>query len=86
MRSLNHFSLEPLNLLLLTLGLCGLSVLRTEPVNKGLQPINLTLRIFMSGKLLFFMRVALFQKRIVIAGPTEEPFAAYFKDTLNKLV
>ena len=42
--------------------------------------------IFVGGKLLILVRVALLQKRIVISRPTKQPLAANLKDAVHELV
>ncbi len=48
--------------------------------------INLALLIFVSGKLLILVRVALLQKRIVISSPAKQPLAANLEDAVHELV
>ena len=83
---LDHFLLEPLDLLQLALRLRGLGVLGAEPVHEQLHPVNLALLRFRRGDQRHFRGRALFEIFVVIAGVTQQARRAQLGDVRAEVV
>ncbi len=71
-RRLDHFLLEPLDLLHLALRLRGLGVLRAKAVHEQLHPVNLALLRFRRGDHRRLGRRALFEIGVVISRVAQD--------------
>ena len=83
-RRLDHFLLEPLDLLHLALRLRGLGVLRAEAVHEQLHPVNLALLRFRRGDHRHLGGRALFEIRVVIARVAQQARRAQLGDVRAK--
>ena len=85
-RRLDHFLLEPLDLLHLALRLRGLGVFRAEAVHEQLHPVNLALLRFRGGNHRHLGGRALFEIRVVISRVAQQARLAQLGDVRAKAV